>query len=51
MWKRRLWMTGQILRDCWNEACYYITRDSEEAFEKVVLNLKIIDLCREYILR
>lgn len=50
MRKRSLWITGQIFRDCWKEARYYLAKDSEEAFEKVVLNLKVVDLCREYIL-
>lgn len=51
MRKRRLWITGQIMRDCWIKALHYKDEHSDEAWEKFVLNLKIVSLCREYILR
>lgn len=51
MRKRRLWITSQIMRDCWKKALYYKEEHSDEAWEKLVLNLKVIGLCREYIVR
>jgi len=51
MRKRRFWITGQILRDCWSKALYYKDRQSDEDWEKLALNLKVISLCKEYILR
>ena len=51
MRKRRLWITSQIMSDCWKEVHYYENKNSQEALDKVVHNLKIIALCKEYIMR
>lgn len=55
MRKRRLWITSQIMHECWvkslNYYKQYSNQQSDEAWEMLVHNLKIVSLCREYIMR